>query len=214
MLADFITQCGKANQAVLNNFFNNISQTAPPTGGSTLAPMLSTGDSWKAMARNYMDQAAALSTNRDAALNTAWREQRDKLDLDGSAAALQSLTDIHVNLISRLVTCYVQNIQAASGVSAQYFRNLALARDGTDIMMALGQCVSDLEAAAKSGAMDGAGIIGGIQPALTQWMQTNVSEKPTEQAASIDTEVDNNGDEPTAKTGIDKRPGNTRTKEK
>ncbi|AEK59957.1 hypothetical protein [Collimonas fungivorans] len=176
MQSDFIAQWGKANQDAMGVFFKSLAQAVPAMNQANTGPAAVTADSWKTLVRNHMEQAAGFSADKNAAVNAAWRHRRDQLDFGASAVALQGLADIQINLISRLVESHVQNIRAVTEVSAQYLQNLALTRDGNDIMMALGQCVSGLEAAAKSNAIEGVGIANGIKPALTQWLQASVSE--------------------------------------
>ncbi|MDP5009164.1 MAG: hypothetical protein NWQ13_09350 [Glaciimonas sp.] len=175
LMTDVITQWGKANQAALENFANTIAQASnASTANSAMKPMEINADTWKAFVKNYMEKTAEFSANKEAAMDTAWRTQRDKLDLNGSASALQDLAQIHVNLLSRLMENHVQNINAITGFTTQYFNNLALARGGNDIMMALGQLATDLQASSKLNATEIAVIVNGIQPALTQWVQANV----------------------------------------
>lgn len=176
MQSDFIAQWGKANQDAMGVFFKSLAQAMPAMNQANTGPAAVTADSWKSLVRNHMEQAAGFSADKNAAVNAAWRQRRDQIDFGASAVALQGLADIQINLISRLVESHVQNIRAVTEVSAQYLQNLALTRDGNDIMMALGQCVSGLEAAAKSSAIEGVGIANGIKPALTQWLQASVSE--------------------------------------
>ncbi|MDB5765730.1 MAG: hypothetical protein JWQ61_544 [Collimonas fungivorans] len=210
MQSDFIAQWGKANQDAMGIFLKSLAQAVPAMNQANSGPAAVTADSWKAMVRNHMEQAAGFSADKNAAVNAAWRQRCDQLDFGASAVALQGLADIQINLISRLVESHVQNIRAMTEVSAQYLQNLALTRDGNDIMMALGQCVSGLEAAAKSSAIEGVGIANGIKPALAQWLQASISEASGGETAA----AGDNDDSQETVADIAKKAANTRSRRK
>lgn len=216
MQSDFIAQWGKASQDAMGFFFKNLAQAAPAMNQINSGPAIFTAQSWKTLARNHMEQAAGFSVDQNAAVNAAWRQRRDQLDFGAGAVALQGLADIQINLISRLLESHVQNIRTVTEVSAQYLQNLALTRDGNDIMMALGQCVSGLEAAAKSSAIEGVGIANGIKPALTQWMQASVSGPLAAKTAAAGDDGKNrdNGNPQESVADIAKKAGNARSKSK
>jgi hypothetical protein len=172
MFSAIVGQWEDASRAAFD-FFSKSIVLSTNTPNVTLSEF--DAQAWKAPLKSFLDTAMRYSNSERAAIDEAWRTQRDKLDLSGSAASLRDLASINADLFTRVVQANVAGATAFAGAVAQYLENIAQSGTGTDLATAFGQFTTDVQASVKSYATQAATTLAGIEPAWAQWVQTSLS---------------------------------------
>lgn len=179
MLANLITQLQAAQRDALQRWTHAVADAA------TNSPLPAADlDAWRGLALAALQAGQHYSTAWHSALDAGWREQRDRLALDGSAEALRALASLHADLAARAGEARAKHAEAMAASAAQYLQDLHQARSGTDIALALTRLATDNQAHSREHGMQLAALVGGLAPALTQWTERALSPTRTPEATS------------------------------
>lgn len=113
-----------------------------------------------------------------------WRAQRDRLDLAGVAQAWRGLDAIEADLAARAAQARAGYNDAVREALARYLEDLAEARDGNDIGLALLRALTDWQEAGKTCAGQAAAMGAAMMPAWTQWLQSALTEPGASRAVA------------------------------
>ncbi|CAJ0821625.1 hypothetical protein [Ralstonia flaminis] len=170
MLTTLFSQLQAVQRDALQRWTHAVSDTdtAPSLPAANL-------DTWRRIALAALQTSQHYSTAWRSALDAGWREQRDRLALDGSANALRSLATLQADLAARAGEARAQHANAMAASAAQYLQDLNQARDATDIALALTRLATDNQAHSREHGLQLAALAGGLQPALAQWTERALS---------------------------------------
>ncbi|SPC11872.1 hypothetical protein [Cupriavidus taiwanensis] len=113
-----------------------------------------------------------------------WRAQRDRLDLAGVAQAWRGLDAIEADLAARAAQARAGYNDAVREALARYLEDLAEARDGNDIGLALLRALTDWQEAGKTCAGQAAAMGAAMMPAWTQWLHSALAEPGASRAVA------------------------------
>jgi len=181
MLANLITQLQAAQRDALQRWTRAVADAA--TNSSLSTPPAADLDTWRGLALAALQASQHYATAWHSALDAGWREQRDRLALDGSAEALRTLASLHADLVARASDARAKHAEAMAASSAQYLQDLNQARDATDVALALSRLGSDSQSHNREHGVQLAALMGGLQPALTQWTERALSPTRTPEAS-------------------------------
>jgi len=170
MLANLISQLQAAQRDALQRWTHAVADAA------THSPLPAADlDAWRGLTLAALQAGQQYSTAWHSALDAGWREQRDRLALDGSADALRAFATLHADLAARAGEARARHTSAMTASAAQYLQDLNQARDATDIALALTRLTTDSQAHSREHGMQLAALAGGLQPALAQWTERALS---------------------------------------
>jgi ubiquinone biosynthesis protein UbiJ len=179
MLSSLIAQWETANLAAFELLGKVVTQSANPAG---LPGAVTDVGAWRTFARTALQAGQHYSTVCQSALDESWREQRDRLALKDTAAAVKQLATLNTDLATRIAQGHMQHAGALADATAQYLDDLSHTRGISDLAMAFGKFSGDVQAQSRAHALHVAALAGGIVPALSQWADTNLTDD-TERAS-------------------------------
>ncbi|WP_323119109.1 hypothetical protein [Burkholderia alba] len=173
MFSTFIAQWESANLAAFQRLGKTIAQSAHPSG---VAGAAIDAGAWRAWLRTSLQGGQQYLSAYRCALDADWRDQRDRLGLTNTAAALKELAALNADLATRAAQGHVQHAGVLADAAAQYLGDLGRSRNAADAAMALGRFATDLGNQARAHALHAASLAGGVPPALAQWAERHLDD--------------------------------------
>ncbi|KVP99433.1 hypothetical protein WJ96_36035 [Burkholderia ubonensis] len=171
MFSSLIAQWESANLGALELFGKVVAQTTG-AGSATRGP------AWRAFAHTALLTGHHYLDACQAATNTLWRDQVERVGLKQSAAAVKELAALNADLATRFMQSHLQHACALADAAAQCVDDLGRTRGPGDAAMALGRFAGDLHAQTRAHALHVSSLTAGIAPALAQWADRNLRDAP------------------------------------
>ncbi|AJY09526.1 hypothetical protein K6W16_01315 [Burkholderia dolosa] len=167
MFSTFIAQWESAHANALQLLGKFAAQTTGAAGTTG-------GPAWRAFAHTALQAGHRYMDACQAATDSLWRAQIERLAPGSSAAAIKELAALNADLATRFTQSHLQHAGAMADAAAQCLDDLGRTRGPADAAMALGRFAGDVHAQARAQALHVASLANGVAPALAQWADRNL----------------------------------------